>query len=48
MYQLIIFDKNGKKCPFFKTDDFEEMQRVAQDFSRWYTVSVEEVEDENK
>ena len=49
MYQLFLLDKKtGKKCPFFKSDDEKQIKEVAEGFSHFYTVFVEEVEEEDQ
>ena len=49
MYQLFLLDKKtGEKCPFFKSDDEKQIMEVAEGFSHFYTVFVEEIENEDK
>lgn len=44
MYQLFLEEKDGSKCPFYATDNFEKMQAAAKSLSLFYVVSVEEVD----
>ncbi len=49
MYQLFLLDKKtGEKFPFFKSDDEKQIMEVGVCFSHFYTVFVEEVENEDE